>query len=94
MPLLQFYQLTPYLHLFNNIICQIYSKIEVGAPLINVDTNKNCCHNTNVFKLNVSIIGYKGTYYYFMVKGFVVNNMDSTTRYDHERLEKVRRIGF
>ena len=40
------------------------------------------------FKLNVSIIGSKGTYYYFMVKGFVVNNMDSTTRYDHERLEK------
>ena len=40
------------------------------------------------FKLNVSIIGCKSTNYYFIGKGFVVNNMDSTTRYDHERLEK------
>lgn len=47
------------------------------------------------FKLNVSVIGYKGIYYYFIGKGFVVNIMDSTTHYDHERLKKiVRRIGF
>ena len=30
------------------------------------------------FKLNVSVIGYKGIYYYFMVKGLRVNIPDNT----------------
>jgi len=47
------------------------------------------------FKLNVSVIGYKGIYYYFIGKGFVVNIMDITTLYDQERSEKkVRWFGF
>lgn len=47
------------------------------------------------FKLNVSIIGCKGTYYYFIGKGFVVNLMDNITLCAPERLEKkARRIGF
>lgn len=47
------------------------------------------------FKLNVSIIGCKGTYYYFIGKGFVVNIMDNITLCAPERLEKkARRIGF
>ena len=47
------------------------------------------------FKLNVSIIGSKGTYYYLMVKGLSVYLFDNITHCDQERLEKkVRRIGF
>lgn len=37
------------------------------------------------FKLNVSIIGCKGTYYYFMVKGFAVNVSDNINNCDQER---------
>ena len=47
------------------------------------------------FKLNVSIIGCKGTYYYFMIKGLRVNIADNIINCDQEQLEKkVRRIGF
>ena len=47
------------------------------------------------FKLNVSIIGSKGTYYYFIGKGLSVYIFDNITHYAQERLEKkIRRIGF
>lgn len=47
------------------------------------------------FKLNVFVIGSKGTNYYFIGKGFVVYLFDNITHCDQERLEKkVRRIGF
>ena len=47
------------------------------------------------FKLNVSVIGYKGIYYYLMVKGLSVYLFDNIIHCDQERLEKkVRRIGF
>ena len=45
------------------------------------------------FKLNVSVIGYKGIYYYFMVKGLSVNIPDAITHYGQKPL-KMKHIGL
>ena len=45
------------------------------------------------FKLNVSVIGYKGIYYYFIGKGLSVNIPDTIIHCDQERL-KMRYVGL